>query len=813
MGILSSDVLRFWGVFWVNGSSEESLKEGFGAIARIPGRSSNMKAAMDWLSTVEERWLLLIDNADDSSIPLEDYFPQGRGGHILITTRSPKFKIHGNTGLKHYDFSGLQTEEASDLLLKASGLPAPWQSSWASLASTITKALGYLALAIIHAGAAIRDQLCELDTYLAYFNYQWDTLRSHPTMDAGTENECAVFVTFELCYRLLENRSNHVAAADAKDVLHIFAFLWREGLSREILDRAMTNATLEAAQEEEDRRESGIEESTMSEKAGSTLFSIIAWMLGKGTDPPLPSLIRDGRRKGGSQESRDRVRRALRELTQLSLLSYNEHDQTYSMHPLVHKWARERVWDDKRPQGSLASQALWAELAGQVVAASILMPALVKTSEIETYHFKLLSHVQHVQKYRASITEDMEALKRPFWRKWLETGRSLDAGRVRMLAKFCVVYGQCGNVKEAKVLLEEVVQFLHQNLGMKYKQTRLATTALSGIYWELGEPETALELQRGVVDACQKHLGLNHRDTFVAWKSLGAILWQQGKFVEAAKWQRKAVSGLKALREKKDSYALKAAVLEATDDLGRTVAKFWRHEDMVAAREMHAEAVKGMKQMQHPRMTFAMENLARVSALLGEDLPRALHLMEEVVAIRKARNGKEAPFTLLGEASKAIVLGALGRWQDSERLMRSIIAIATRNIGDDHIGVLFGRQILATIIHQQGRYAEAEQILVDVSERQKSMASRRGDYHPDRIVSLIELARCYQLQKKYKESIKICNEAIDGMDSISETAHPFKEILLVARTQMAEAMNDGDAVDLHRVSIIFPEPCFKSPAL
>ena len=166
VGLLASDVFRFWGVFWVDGSSEAAIKESFGTIARIPGRSSNMKAAMDWLSTVEERWLLLIDNADDSSIKLEDYFPHGRGGHILITTRNPKVKIHGNIGPRHYDFSGLQIQEASDLLLKASDLPTPWKPLWADLASTITKALGYLVLAIIHAGAAIRDQLCELDTYL-----------------------------------------------------------------------------------------------------------------------------------------------------------------------------------------------------------------------------------------------------------------------------------------------------------------------------------------------------------------------------------------------------------------------------------------------------------------------------------------------------------------------------------------------------------------------------------------------------------------------------------------------------------------------
>ena len=36
-----------------------------------------VKAALHWLSNLEHRWLLIIDNADDENIALPNYFPKG----------------------------------------------------------------------------------------------------------------------------------------------------------------------------------------------------------------------------------------------------------------------------------------------------------------------------------------------------------------------------------------------------------------------------------------------------------------------------------------------------------------------------------------------------------------------------------------------------------------------------------------------------------------------------------------------------------------------------------------------------------------
>lgn len=224
-------------MFTINGSSVKSIKKSLSDIAKLAGRDPNANAALDWLSTVEERWLLLIDNADDGDVPLEDYFPQGVGGHILITTRDGALRVLGNVDPGYYDFSGLHFDEASSLLLKASSLPRPWHSSWESLALNITEALGHLALAIVHAGAAIRSRLCSLQDYLGWYKRYWESLRDEEKVRQATSQERAIWTTYEICYLRLEQKKDRTEAADAIELLHIFAFLYREDLSPAILTR------------------------------------------------------------------------------------------------------------------------------------------------------------------------------------------------------------------------------------------------------------------------------------------------------------------------------------------------------------------------------------------------------------------------------------------------------------------------------------------------------------------------------------------------------------------------------------------------
>lgn len=114
--------------------------------------------------------MLVIDSAGDPSLALDEYFPSGERGHILLTTRNPANRTHGNVVSKPYHFETLDSAEADDLLLKASGEYAHWTETALESAGLNSEALVFLPLPLVHAGKAILNQLCTLADYLDFYD-------------------------------------------------------------------------------------------------------------------------------------------------------------------------------------------------------------------------------------------------------------------------------------------------------------------------------------------------------------------------------------------------------------------------------------------------------------------------------------------------------------------------------------------------------------------------------------------------------------------------------------------------------------------
>lgn len=759
---------------------------------------------MHWLSNLEHRWLLIIDNADDLEVPLEKYFPKGNRGNVLVTTRDPAYKVHGNVGPGFHEFRGLELSEAIQLLRKASGEPN-WDAACEAVASSITKALGFLALAIIHAGAAIRDRLCRLGDYLDYYGRSWRRLRKSETAKRveSTDLETAVYATWEICYGRLEQRRTE-AALDAIDLLSTLAFFHWDNIGPQIFTRALNNPQLEAEQESK----AALEPQPLNPQPNNTWASYLRkipvvalrYIFGTTSPPALPRFLRDSMQSGFAADGEDRLRLALKELTRMSLVIHNEYSDTYWIHPIVHKWARERM----RP----ADQALWADMSATVLSASILMPPLGTTTEDENYHLGLLSHVRHVQASRSSaVTRLIKARvsQRPssVWISRLIPALGVNADELRMCGKFAVVYYKCGEWQSAAELLVRVRDALCLYLGPDHKRARTVTLYLSAIYWNMGRPEEAARLQSDLLDVSARSLGPSHPETLKVMSELGKTRWQQGQYTAAAKLQEEVLEKLTARLPRDDE-----DLLEAMDNLGLTVHKFWERDDFERAYDLHSAAVNGLSKIlgpDHPRTLIAKENVCRVSALLGGPrLASGRELMTEVFETRRQSLGREHPYTLLAMVNMAILLSATGEPDKAEVLILEGLPVADRNIGREHVGTLFGRHTLACIWAQQGRFAEAEELLTEVAEGQRTMRSLRGDYHPDRLGALIELSRCCFQQGKIGRALSTCDEAIDGFDLISHKPHPLAVGLRKARAGMVEMQDGAEERD-----IVFPFVLFR----
>jgi hypothetical protein len=335
---------RYWAVFTIHAASEETAKNSFTNIGKLGGLEDTENAGKYWLSQLEEPWLLIIDNADNPSLDLPSLFPDDDSGTILITTRNPDFRSAGNAG--SIEFKGLKEGEALRLLLKQADVPRPWDPSTEAAGNEITRTLGYLALALIQAGTSIYRKICDLKDYLNFHKYYRNQRRAGQHSAAEYADDDVVYCAFDFSIGYLQGK-NTVVSQDAMELLNIVGFYHFEHIPVGLFTRAVDNRLKRLAP------------STKQHVSTRLLDAIFTRLQ---PPPTLPKFLRQNRETLHPY----RVRRALHELYSLSLISYDGKDGSFSLHPLVHAWATDRL--DQR------GKALWAQIALNTLTEAILLP-------------------------------------------------------------------------------------------------------------------------------------------------------------------------------------------------------------------------------------------------------------------------------------------------------------------------------------------------------------------------------------------------------------------------------------------------------
>ncbi|RDL38237.1 uncharacterized protein BP5553_02577 [Venustampulla echinocandica] len=303
---------RFWGVFWIDASSTLTVDESFFSIARACKISPHMESVKEFLSQ-KEHWLLIIDNADDPEIDISKFFPRGTKGTMLITTRNPDFEKHATVGSYHVD--QMEPEDAVALLLKTSALEKMEDNQEMKSARTVTaekvvETLGYLAIAIIQAGAVIRQRTVSLNGFCELYSKQKKELLESGRPDSSIDDNRSVYTTWEISLRMIEKigeKHSHLAL----ELLRHFAFMHFTGICESIFEQACNN--IKVVMENMEYQTTPLVE-----------------MMPSGWDQLL-------------------MGQALRLLASFSLVTIDDYG-IISMHPLVHQWTRDRMSVNERDQ-------------------------------------------------------------------------------------------------------------------------------------------------------------------------------------------------------------------------------------------------------------------------------------------------------------------------------------------------------------------------------------------------------------------------------------------------------------------------------
>lgn len=700
-------------------------------------------AGKHWLSNLDEPWLLIINNADDLALELPDLFPEGERGHILVTTRNPSFRVHATVGA--LEFTGLGKKDALLLLLRASDYPRPWDSETEDRGNRITDALGRLALALVQAGALILQKICTIDDYLGLYIHFRRKISARQSSKESKDEDQTIYATWDHSIESLEQRGTE-AYLDAVQLLSLVGFFHFENIRVDIFTRALKNR-LDALTIAED-----------SSLTGRIITRLLARM------QPLPIL--PGFLRGNIAElDPSRIRHALHVLRSFSLINYDSKIDSFSLHPVVHAWARDRL-----PPGQ---QSLWAQIALNVLAEAILLPPNDTGKSHEDFRRDILAHLDVCLQFRPIQILDYRSsfggLKFPIALMLRHSLLVVYRDQVLTAAKCGYVYAERGRFKEAAELLARVKNALVVSRGVENEHTMRAMLGLAGTCWGLGRLEEAVSLQQVVVDARSRSLGPVHAETLSAMDQLGRSLWLNGQYHKALELQTLTVQRMKAKLGTDD-----ASTLSAMDNLGVTYGSWQRYNDSM---QLHQQVLVTRKKILGPTHLDTLTTMNHLAMALRDigALDKAKKLMTEVYEQRKLQLGEEHPWTLWALCNLAKVYTELKLFKEAEDMLVPGIAAAKRSLSDDHLGVLMGIGELARVYARQKRYQEAEDLSKHIIER---FEVSRGLGHPDTVYTLFKTAQLFENQRKFKEALELCELASQRVHIRLTTDHPMAKSIL-----------------------------------
>ena len=329
-------------VFWIDASSRECIEMSLKGISSTPAAQDaevddSVESVLQWISRIQEEWLIVFDNADEPPPEVvAKFFPSGNRGNILITSRNRSMGrvVSFENSIEIHE---IEKSDAITLLLKASCLGAV--AGHLQAANDIVNELGCIPLAVNHAGAYIEAGKCGINNYLRQFLLHCQVLMSDATFTGASNYDRTVYGTWDLSLKEIKKRANGQSSSENAQaaqaailILDICAFFHHSDISKEIFQSAA----------EESRKQSI--DSELAEKLPMASTSLDYTLLTLDNDGHWDDFI---------------FGQGISVLLSFSLMKREHSSEMYSVHPLFHCWSQEHMIKCKQ-------QRMW-QLGGTIL--------------------------------------------------------------------------------------------------------------------------------------------------------------------------------------------------------------------------------------------------------------------------------------------------------------------------------------------------------------------------------------------------------------------------------------------------------------
>jgi tetratricopeptide (TPR) repeat protein len=642
----------FWGVFWVDVGNESLARGGFMAIAKALNSSAEtIEEVLHVLASMKDRWLLILDNADNPHFDYAAVVPSGNRGAIIMTSRIPQCQQYSTIAPEVLET--LDRTHSVQLLLKAAQVPEVSWSTHTVHAEEIVDLLSAHTLALIQAGSYIAGGYCSMEAYPDRFIQQRKHLLEHYPHQQQSRYQ-NIYATFEASIEILA--ALHGEAG--KDALSLLSFL--SMLHTSVFPIKLFHDTWKGARRLmfQTAPESG-EVQHIHKPRRSRRFQF-NWQRAKRiAPPPEPEKTYDIEQEHVSQlpgflgvELKEwddcRLKNASLLLVSLSLVTQevsNDGDGI-SMHPLTHAWAKDRMGEQEQRYAwiqaacicvlSLANSRLWhtlkTELRPHVQALtsphreslfaygpkSFILPLMVQcgwclhmVGEREGLH-NLLKDIYH---YLGTTPWSLPEEQTHLWR----------------LAATASVYSR--NTRLAIFLLEHITK-VDETSATPHHPSRLSSRFdLARAYTNNGESERAVELLETLIATCKI---VQNQDVL----SMSQI--ELNRAYNVTRQTNKAVELLERVVQEQtyvESKESQHAKLRSQHGLGAAYIGNGQMKEAIALLERVVTSYEAMLDETHDDRLTSQYDLARAYKENGQ-LEQALGLIQHVVSVQETTLSK-----------------------------------------------------------------------------------------------------------------------------------------------------------------------------
>ncbi|QRV95644.1 kinesin light chain [Ceratobasidium sp. AG-Ba] len=679
-------------VVFVDATSTTTAENALAQFARGKSIGDSHQNAIQWLGSHRQRWLMVIDNADDPSVELGNFLPHGSHGSVIITTRIPELAMLGRGNRPGCRIGSMEEKDALELLTKTSGmdntgLPIAEQDA----ATDLLQSFGYLALAVVQAGAYIRCSQCTIGRYRDMFHkHHQATLEKHvPVLMTIDNYQKTVYTTWHMSYVLL--------GVNAQRLLHLMAFMHHTNISEDIFRRAATGVRSYEPEFPLTEYETGIR-------------AHVALCLQPYLDP------------SGNWHS-DAFLDTMKQLLSYSLVSYDRQNDVYELHVLVQDWAGTVT---ERPV------AVAIEDTAQLLAWTIDYDDTIESLE---YKRKVEVHVSRLlERQESPLANNACRFGEVYWRtgKWnikekldvtaLEAaqnmlGESHNVTLVRM-SHLAFTYRHKGRYNESAALEEQLVETRKRVSGNEHRETLTAMRNLATTYYYLGRYTDAQSLHQHILDTSTRVHGHDHPHTLLSMHSLAVTYQAQGRYDQAEALLLKVVDARK--RVSGDEHP---ETLTSMHALASTYYRQGRYDEAESMQEHVMEVLKRRQGDEHPNTLNTMGALALTHLAKGR-YGEAEELGVKVLDAKKRVYGEGHPETLTSMLNLAFTYYRQGRYHQAEELQKRVVQEQEHALGAGHPRRLLSMGHLLDTYNAMGESRRRE---YDTLERViKELESRAG---------------------------------------------------------------------------------------